>query len=239
MKKRQKVRLAIILVSFFLFPAFYYYFSPYLILDAAAQGIVNGSFVIFLMLFLTSLFLGRGFCGWLCPAAGCQESLARVRTGRVTKGNYIKWILWIPWMSAIILVAMRAGWYHRVEFFYKTDHGFSIGDLQGLITYLFVLLLIVLPALIAGRRSFCHHICWMAPFMITGRSLRNGLRLPALHLAADPEKCRQCHGCTHKCPMSLPVEAMVYANKMENRECILCGTCVDHCDQEAIRYWFK
>ena len=45
-----------------------------------------------------------------------------------------------------------------------------------------VLMLIVLPTLLVGRRSFCHHLCWMAPFMILGRKLRNLLNTPALRL---------------------------------------------------------
>ena len=38
--------------------------------------------------------------------------------------------------------------------------------------------------------------------------------------------------------MSLGVDAMVQAGAMENSECILCGSCVDTCPQEAIRYAF-
>jgi ferredoxin len=40
--------------------------------------------------------------------------------------------------------------------------------------------------------------------------------------------------------MSLPVEEMVNRKNMENKECILCGTCVDGCKQGAIIYnWGK
>jgi ferredoxin len=38
--------------------------------------------------------------------------------------------------------------------------------------------------------------------------------------------------------MSLPVEDMVKSNKMENAECILCGTCIDACPTKAIKYAF-
>jgi ferredoxin len=39
--------------------------------------------------------------------------------------------------------------------------------------------------------------------------------------------------------MSLDVNAMVQFGKMENAECILCGTCVDNCARNAIRYSFS
>ncbi|MDJ0780583.1 MAG: 4Fe-4S binding protein [Desulfosarcinaceae bacterium] len=240
MKTRQKIRKGILLWSFFLFPATLYYFSPVLILEASATGIVNGSWIVFLLLLVSALLLGRGYCGWLCPAAGCQEAIFLARPKRVTKGDLIKWIIWVPWFGAIVVLAIRAGGYHTIDFFYQTTHGLSIGDIQGAIVYFSVLIgLIVLPAFLFGKRAFCHHLCWMAPFMIVGRQLRNRLRWPSLGLAPAADKCVHCHTCTRGCPMSLPVERMVAQQRMEHTECILCGTCVDGCEQGAVTYTWR
>jgi polyferredoxin len=38
--------------------------------------------------------------------------------------------------------------------------------------------------------------------------------------------------------MSLPVEDMVERGAMENAECILCGTCIDGCEFDVLRYSF-
>jgi polyferredoxin len=238
-KNRQKVRLGIILFSFFLFPVTFYYVSPYLIVQATIQGIINGSFIVFLLLFLSSLIIGRAFCGWVCPAAGCQEAISRVREKRVTKGNWIKWIIWIPWISAIIVLAVRNHGYNKIDFFYQTTFGFSISNIISAITYVFVLLLIVIPAFIIGRRSFCHNICWMAPFMIVGSTIRNAFKWPSLRLSAEKDRCTQCQTCTKNCPMSLSVSEMVVSDQMENKECILCGSCIDGCLHSVIRYKFK
>jgi len=240
MKTRQKLRKGLILFSFFLFPATFYYLSPVLIVEASSKGIINGSFIIFLLMFISSLFLGRGFCGWVCPGAGCQEAIFPARSKKVTKGDFIKWIIWLPWIGIIIFMAIRAGGYTAIDFFFQTTYGLSIGNVQGLITYFMVLLLlIVLPAFILGKRSFCHHLCWMAPFMITGRKIRNVLGWPSLRLKVDSETCKHCGTCSEQCPMSLPVEELVKGNRMENAECILCGTCVDHCPQGVIRYYWE
>ena len=239
MKYRQKLRKGIILFSFFLFPATFYYFSPVLIIKAATEGIINGSFIMFGLLFISSLVLGRAFCGWICAAGGCQEMIFSARDKRVTKGNYVKWIIWLPWISSIVILAFRGGGYEKVDFFYQTTYGFSIAGLQALITYFVVLfVLIVLPAFIFGKRSFCHHLCWMAPFMIAGRKIRNKFSWPSLKLKAESEKCKNCHKCSKDCPMSLPVEDMVHRNQMEDAECILCGACVDGCKFDAIKYAF-
>jgi ferredoxin-type protein NapH len=241
MKVRQKIRKGIILFSFFLFPAIFYYLSPVLIIQASSKGIINGSFILFILMFISSLFLGRGYCGWLCPGGGCQEAIFLARDKKVKRGDYFKWLIWVPWICSIALLAIRSGGYHKLDFFYRTTHGLSIGNIQGLFSYFVVLLLlIVFPAFVIGKRSFCHHLCWMAPFMIIGRKTRNYFQWASLQLKANPQACKQCHTCSENCPMSLPVEEMVNHESMENSECILCGTCVDGCKQGAIIFgWGK
>jgi len=156
----------------------------------------------------------------------------------VKKGNIFNWIIWIPWISYISILAIKNGGYQEIDFFYKTKFGLSIDSVYSLIVYLVVLSLIVIPAFLVGKRSFCHHICWMAPFMIIGRKIRNVINFPSLQLALNNENCSHCHTCTNNCPMSLPVEFMVQEDKMENVECILCGTCIDGCKNKVIRYTF-
>lgn len=241
MNTRQKTRKGIILFSFFLFPAIFFYLSPVLIIQASSKGIINGSFIVFILMFISSLFLGRGYCGWVCPGAGCQEALFLAKNNPVKRGDYFKWLIWVPWISSIALLAIRSGGYNKIDFFYMTTHGLSVADIQSLMSYFFVLLvLIVAPAFIIGKRSFCHHLCWMAPFMIIGRKIRNYFKWASLQLKSNSKACKHCHACTEQCPMSLPVEGMVNHNNMENTECILCGSCVDGCKEGAITYdWGK
>ena len=235
MRYRQKLRHGIILLSFFLFPATFYYFSPVLILEASYAGVVNGSFIVFGLLFVSALVLGRAWCGWLCPAAGCQEALFKARDKRVRAGNWVKWMIWIPWVGAIIFLAVKSGGYSSVEPFFRTLYGFSVSDLPSNIAYFAVLLLlIILPGFIFGRRSFCHHLCWMAPFMIIGRKLSNKAKVTSLRLLVENDACIQCHQCTKHCPMSLPVSSMIKSGRTENSECILCGTCADSCEQKVL-----
>jgi SAM-dependent methyltransferase len=50
------------LVSLLLFPVTLYYFSPVIIIEGAFQGIVTGSFVMFGLQLVASMFPGRAFC---------------------------------------------------------------------------------------------------------------------------------------------------------------------------------
>lgn len=63
--RRQRLRALLLLSSWLLFPITIFYFSPYLIIDGAAQGVVTGSLLVFAALLLSGLLLGRAFCGWV------------------------------------------------------------------------------------------------------------------------------------------------------------------------------
>ena len=58
-------------------------------------------------------------------------------------------------------------------------------------------------------------------------------------LVANADSCSNCQTCTRNCPLSLDVNGMVQREEMEDGECILCGTCVDGCTKDAIRFSFS
>jgi len=90
-KKRQKIRKNLMLFAFLLFPITYYYLSPYLIIMGASEGVITGSFIVFAIMLVTSLFIGRIFCGWIYPAGGEQELCALIKDKRF-KGKKLNWI---------------------------------------------------------------------------------------------------------------------------------------------------
>ena len=99
-----------------------------------------------------------------------------------------------------------------------------------------VITVLVLLAVVLGRRAVCHSICWMAPFMILGRKLRNLVGWPALGLRAEKGQCIDCGLCTVECTMSLDVNQMVKDGRMDHSECVLCGNCVDVCPKDVLHY---
>jgi ferredoxin-type protein NapH len=237
---RQKIRQVMIILMFVLFPLIYYYFSPYLVIMGASEGIVAGSLLVFVSLFISSLFLGRAFCGWVCPAGATQELCARIRDKKFKNGkrNRIKYVIWVPWIAIIIVMFIQAGTIVAIDPLYQTNFGISITGFESAFMFVIIAGLIAGIALIVGKRGACHTICWMAPFMIIGRKIRNSVNLPALQLEADNSKCVNCKACTRNCSMDLDVNEMVQNQSMENSECILCGNCVEICPQGAIEYSF-
>ena len=240
-KRKQRFRKNVLLVMSLLFPIVYYYLSPYLIIMGASEGVVTGSFIIFSLMFIGSLFFGRGFCAWICPAGGEQElcSLIRNRRFRIGKIDWIKYFIWVPWLLFIAIMFYQAGGMKSIDFFYQTYHGISVYNIESLVLFIMIAGVIALLSLTMGRRGFCHTLCWMAPFMIVGRKIGNLIKLPALRLKANNEKCIHCKICSKSCPMSLDVYEMVVGKNLENTECILCGTCIDVCPKNVINYFFN
>jgi len=226
---------------FALFPFIYYYFSPYLIIMGATEGIIAGSFIAFAVLFFTSLFTGRAFCGWICPAGATQELCMKIRNKPFSNGkkNWIKYAIWVPWVTIIVLMFIQAGGIIAVDPLYQTYYGLSVTGVESLVLFIVIAGLIAGLALVAGRRASCHTICWMAPFMIIGRKIRNAANWKALQLVSNRSECVNCKLCTKNCPMSLEVNEMVQNERMENSECILCGSCVDNCPKKAIHFSFN
>lgn len=241
---RQRWRRAIIFTSFLLFPITLNYFSPVLILQGAIKGVVTASAITFGLLFLSGLFFGRGFCAWVCPGAGLQEPLMAVNPKAVASptADKIKWILWVPWMTAILtcyaLAAITGPHGLRFQPLYMMPSGISVAQPMMYFPYFTVLALIVWLALAVGRRGFCHAACWMAPFLILGTRTGDALGLLRLRLDSRAEECDRCGACGKHCLMSLPVPDMAASGDTRHPECVLCGECADVCPKGVLQLGF-
>ncbi|MFW5745706.1 MAG: 4Fe-4S binding protein [Spirochaetota bacterium] len=239
--KRQRIRRGVQIVMLMLFPATFFYFSPVVSAMGASEGIVTGSLLLFGLLFASSVVVGRLFCSWVCPGGALGEIVGDARPGRLRRDrvHWIKYLVWVPWLATILLLFIGAGGVSGVEPLYSTEAGFSTTSLSHLIAYLMVVAVFLVLMFAVGKRAPCHTICWMAPFMILGRSVGNALRLPALRLAADADACIHCGKCSAACPMSLEVQRMAERGAMDHTDCILCAECIDVCPKSVIGYRWK
>jgi polyferredoxin len=232
------MRLVLIILSFVLYPVTFAYISCPIITEAAGLGIVTGGLVVFALLFLGSLVFGRLWCGWLCPSGGLQEIFRFLhdRSLRTRKINWLKYLVFLGIFASLAFAIWSAGGLRTIDMFYRTENGISILAAGGIAAFLGPVIMVVIFAFIFGRRGFCHTFCPIAVMLIIGRKIRNLFHWPALHIAADANRCIDCKKCSNECSMSLDVNTMVREGKMENAECILCGVCVDTCPKGVIMY---
>lgn len=238
---RQRVRRGVLFTSFALFQGFRVFhllFSPVLLLVAAAAGVAGGSLLLYSLLLVSSLFLGRAFCGWVCPGCGVQELVAlKVRRPLRWRGaDRVKWVPAAALFGAALALAVRAGGLRSVDPFFGMRHATAM---QGLLLFFGHLVVITGLALALGRWGSCHAICWIAPLLIVGTRVARAGGWPRLHLEAEPAECSGCGTCDEGCPMSLPVSRMVGRGEMGDAECLLCGSCVDACPSKAVRFSFR
>jgi ferredoxin-type protein NapH len=227
----------VVALLFHLLLIFHLLFSPVIIVAASWKGIINASFVVYLLIFLVSLFFGRAFCSWFCPGCGIQEILALFvrRKSPNSRAIRLKYVIFALWLGIIVTGYAFSG-------FRVIDLKFGMTDitLQRKIILTVGAGLLILPlTLIFGRFASCKYICWMAPFLITGTRIRNFFHWRGLRLKADPAACTACESCNKACSMNLDVVKQVQSGKIDHPECILCGNCIDHCKSKAIKFTFS
>ncbi|MGA3245355.1 MAG: 4Fe-4S binding protein [Bacteroidota bacterium] len=233
----QKIRKPIVIstaILFHLLLIFHLFFSPVIIVAASYKGIINASFIAFVLVLLLSLFLGRAYCSWFCPGCGVQEimSLFVRKKSKNTKALYIKYFIFAIWISAIITGYMLHG-FHKIDLTYGMT---GVSFTRKIILTLGAVVIIVPLTAVFGQFASCKYICWQAPFMIVGTKIRDYFQLAGLRLKADTGKCNSCEVCNTKCPMNIEVMENVKNNDMKNIECILCGNCIDSCEHKVIKF---
>ena len=152
---RQRIRKTTLLISLLLFPITMWYFSPYIIINAAMEHIINGSFIVFVAMLVFSVFFGRVWCGYLCPAGGLQECALRINENPAKQGkrDKIKYVIWIIWICAVIATFVMGKNDVSINPFYMTDHGISIADIYNYVIYYGVIFLLLMPDLFMAEEQ--------------------------------------------------------------------------------------
>lgn len=236
--KRQRIRRLLTFLSLILFPITMNYLSPVIPLMGATERVIPASIITFLLMLVLSLFFGRLWCGWACPAAGMQDICSTINAKPVRRKwqDILKYIIWVIWLTVMAILFVNATGQITINLLFGSENVVSVDNFYKLIIYYIVVGVFLIISLLVGKRAACHMICWMAPFMIIGSALGRKLKIDRLHIRVQYDRCVQCGRCTKNCPMSLDVQAMVANGNMEHTECVLCGECIDNCNKKTLNY---
>lgn len=231
-------RRLLLFFMFLLLPVTLNYFSPYLIIDGLINKVLAGAFFTWLAMFVTSLFVGRAFCSYICPYGGLQmtvdlayqKPLKQIKWLRV-----LRYVLGIGWLAAILVVLFINMKGIKVDLLYLTEAFVSVDNFFKLIGYYVIVLGLLIMPLLLGKRATCHYLCPMSILNVLGTRIKNTLNISSLRLTAAQEKCTGCSQCNKACPMSLKVSEMVKSQDMDSLECILCGECCRVCKTGVLK----
>jgi len=185
-----------------------------------------------ILVMLVTAFIGRFFCGWLCPLGGllnlvyyirrlfCKDQLAK--TSNTKLSAFFKQAKY--WWLALIVVLASAGLGIVSVFTPLTLFSHEITRLyQGQFPWL--LAAVILSGVIFFPRFWCTYICPTGLLF----TLVAGLRRVKVRVT---DKCVNCEHCKSVCP----VNAVDTGPKGSGDQCLVCGRCLTACSRQAISW---
>lgn len=241
--KRETLRRIILTISAIIVPLLIIFSAPVLVRTPAADAIAVCT-IFFAVLFISSVFIGRLWCGWICPCGGMQDiiGIGFKKKPKKSRLDAAKFIILFLWLGAIVYLSVNAGAIAGINPYYSPDDG--IGGLISVMIYPALIVLIVIAGLsvitaIFGSRSFCRYFCPIGALLILGRNFGRMNALTQIDLIYDSKKCNDCGGCTQSCPMGINVSKTAKSNGTYYENCIICGTCCDKCEFGALKLGFR
>ena len=235
-KKIQIVRHLVQIASIFLLPGLYV--LAFDELKTVYTMITSGNFN-FISVFpslielttviLTTIILGRFFCGWICTF-GAYNDLIHYISKKIFKVKFkvnpkVDAILkYTKYLILVLIVAVS--WTMGSTILEGTspwDAFAQITDISNVISSLsiaFILLLLITIGAFFIERFFCRYLCPLgAIFTIISK-------ISIFKFNKPNDKCGKCRACTNNCSMGLPLYEV---NSVRGGECINCFNCLEVC----------
>lgn len=178
-------------------------------------------------IWISILFLGVFFCGWMCPFGALQEWVGwcarRVRLPRWRLPQKYQPYAQILRYFLYGLSTLNIVFYFLNSRFYFA-HSVSVGMwdwVNGGVLVVFLLLALLLD------RPFCNYFC------VYGASMGVWSVVRWFGLVRKEETCVHCGQCDQACPMHIAVEGM---RGVRHPHCINCLKCVDVCPKQCISF---
>ena len=194
------------------------------------------------------LFLGRFFCGWICPMGSCQHLASSVFTGpdkkiQYKKNNYsdahkVKYIILIVFLVSACFGVILSGYFDPISLMTR----FSVTIIVPLLDVFlhkgisqtvafqasFITALIFVSVFflnIYSPRFWCRNICPMGA-LLSVFSLN-----PVWRMSRDRDKCIDCGLCHQNCQGGCEIDRDFMPS-----ECLMCMNCIDLCPVGAIDF---
>ncbi len=180
---------------------------------------------------LLALFLGRVFCGWICPIHFLSDLSDRLVTAVAGKkrirDRFIlpRSIFWYSLMGELLL-AMILG---APLFVFLSPPGLVGREIMNAVFFHTlavegVVVLLVLGMNLITRRFYCRYLCPLGALLALIGSKRR------LNVRRNSNACVSCGLCDRACPLGLKPSI----DEGNSVHCWNCGACVDACATNAL-----
>ncbi|MCC6824408.1 MAG: 4Fe-4S binding protein [Acidobacteria bacterium] len=208
------------------------------------RGAINAGVIFFSLAILTTLVLGRFFCGWACHMVALQDFCGWLlsKIGMKPKPFRSRLLIYVPFLVAFYMFV----WPLAVRFFTKppterlipefsnqlmtTEFWASFPPVGVAIPFLFICGFMTVWFL--GSKGFCAYAC---PY---GGVYRLADTLSPMKIRVTPA-CDQCGLCTAVCTSHVRVHTEVdQFGMVVDPNCHRAMDCVDVCPQDALYFGF-
>ncbi len=212
-----------------------------LFLDSSALNAVgtllsahNVAYTMGIGLFILALtpFLGRFFCGWICPLGTLfhfaswllrpRRVADRIRQNIHRPAQVYKYLLLTVLLIAAAFGFMQIGLFDPIALLTRTCQALVSPGMR--LGWMLIAIFTVLLLLNAWKpRFWCRYICPLGALLgVASRCIPGGV-------VRDPKKCTDCGLCNRDC-----AGACGPNTQTRMAECLLCWNCIEDCPKKAL-----
>lgn len=205
-------------------------------MEFSKRGVVNAGLIFFALTTLSTLILGRFFCGWACHLVALQD-LCRWMLGKVgirPRPLRSRTLAFVPFIAFVYMFLwpfyVRESTPETSYHLTTTDFWATFPPWWGaLITFLVCGFVAVY---FLGAKGFCTYGCpYGALFGVADRLAPGRIRVT--------DACEGCGMCTATCSSNVDVKREVAEHKMVvDTGCMKCMDCVSVCPKDALYFGF-
>ncbi|MBU0640335.1 MAG: 4Fe-4S dicluster domain-containing protein [Planctomycetes bacterium] len=198
-----------------------------------------------LIILVPTLFLGRFFCGWICPYGTLHHFIGWLFCGRQQRctaansyrpSQHIKYYVLVAMLMAAAFGVLQIGLLDPLCLLHRSLTAAAIPSLEYVAPRLFgdhrvhqggwligLLLFGLLALNLVQPRFFCRVLCPLGALL--------GLlsRWAWWRIERDPSRCRGCDRCRLHCEAACEPQA-----QLRQAECFVCFNCIEDCPEDAL-----
>ncbi|MCF7794564.1 MAG: 4Fe-4S binding protein [Candidatus Cloacimonetes bacterium] len=190
------------------------------------------SAVIGLIIAISTIFIGRKFCGYLCFFGTLQEWIYNLRKTKTKFTQLIPFKLHriLIKLKYLILLITIVSAYLGVQYFYMKFCPVLNLAFPSLIGIAGVIILVII--IIGGffiERIWCRYLCPYAALMNIFEFLGKLFKIRRTKVFRNVKTSINCFNCANYCPMYIDIG---YNEEITDLNCIHCYRCVRKCSKE-------